>query len=74
MGDLLCFFGGVVFLSSIIAHIWVKVRMRPESDLEEYHFEFEEHHSGYSRYERWSRITFVGAAAGALLLFTGLAL
>ncbi|MBE0536414.1 MAG: hypothetical protein IH624_12160 [Phycisphaerae bacterium] len=66
--------GGLLFLASIIAHLWVKLRMRPGFELDEYHFEFEDHHPGYARYEKWSRITFAGAVAGALVLFLGLVL
>jgi len=56
---------------SILAHIWVKLRMRPgaDSDLDEYHYEFEDHHPGYARYEKWSRITFASAVVSALLMF-----
>ncbi len=65
---------GPMFVISIVAHIWVKLRMRPgaDSDLDEYHYEFEDHHPGYARYEKWSRITFAAAVISALLLFLGL--
>ena len=65
---------GPMFLISIIAHIWVKLRIRPgaDSDLDEYHYEFEDHHPGFARYEKWSRITFVAAVISALCLFLGL--
>ncbi len=65
---------GPMFLVSIGAHIWVKVRMRPgaDSDLDEYHYEFEDHHPGFARYEKWSRITFAAAVISALCLFLGL--
>jgi hypothetical protein len=66
--------GGLLFFVSIIAHIWVKLRMRPDSDLDEYHYEFEDQHPGYARYEKWSRITFVGAIIGALLLLLAIRL
>lgn len=63
-----------MFLISIVAHIWVKLRMRPgaDSDLDEYHYEFEDHHPGFARYEKWSRITFAAAVISALCLFLGL--
>lgn len=65
---------GPMFVISIVAHIWVKLRMRPgaDSDLDEYHYEFEDHHPGYARYEKWSRITFAAAVISALLLFLAL--
>ena len=65
---------GPMFLVSIGAHIWIKFRMRPgaDSDLDEYHYEFEDHHLGFARYEKWSRITFAAAVISALCIFLGL--
>jgi len=65
--------GGFLFLASVIAHIYVRVRLRPgsDSDVEDYYHEFEEHHPQYARYIRWLRITTAGAALGVLLLFLG---
>ncbi len=62
---------GPMFLISILAHIWVKLCLRPgaDSDLDEYHYEFEDHHPGYARYEKWSRITFAAAVISALVMF-----
>ncbi|HRT51161.1 MAG TPA: hypothetical protein P5279_11745 [Anaerohalosphaeraceae bacterium] len=64
--------GGLLFFVAMGAHIWVKLRMRPDSDLDDYYFELEDRHPGYVRYEKWSRITFAGAVVGALMLFLGL--
>ncbi len=58
-----------LFLVSLAAHLYVKVRMRPGDDLDEYYHEFEEQHPGYARYTKWSQITFTGAVIGALVLF-----
>jgi hypothetical protein len=60
-----------LFLISIAAHFYVKIRLRPKegSDLEDYYYEFEDQHPAYANYIKWSRITFIGAVAGALLLF-----
>lgn len=65
---------GPMFLISILAHIWVKLYLRPgaDSDLDEYHYEFEDHHPGYARYEKWSRITFATAVISALVMFLAL--
>ncbi|RKY07102.1 MAG: hypothetical protein DRP66_07430 [Planctomycetota bacterium] len=65
---------GPMFVIAIVAHIRVKLRMRPgaDSDLDEYHYEFEDHHPGYARYEKWSRITFAAAVISALCLFLAL--
>lgn len=65
---------GPMFVIAIVAHIQVKLRMRPgaDSDLDQYHYEFEDHHPGYARYEKWSRITFAAAVISALCLFLAL--
>jgi hypothetical protein len=62
---------GPLFLISIVAHFYVKIRLRPKenSDLEDYYYEFEEQHPDYAHYLKWSRITFTAAAVSALLLF-----
>lgn len=60
-----------LFLISIAAHFYVKIRLRPKenSDLEDYYYEFEDQHPDYANYLRWSRITFIAAVVCALLLF-----
>jgi len=62
---------GPLFLISIVAHFYVKIRLRPKenSDLEDYYYEFEEQHPDYANYLKWSRITFTATAVSALLLF-----
>jgi hypothetical protein len=62
---------GPLFLISIAAHFYVKIRLHPKenSDLEDYYYEFEEQHPDYANYLKWSRITFTTAAVSALLLF-----
>ena len=66
--------GGFLFLGSVMAHVYVRVRMRPgqDSDLDDYYHEFEDQHPGYAQYTKWLRITLSGAALGVLLLFLGL--
>ncbi len=68
--------GGFVFLFSGAAFLCVKIFLRPkdDSDLDTYHFEFEDHHPQLQQYEYWSRITFIGVVIGMLLLFASLAL
>jgi hypothetical protein len=63
-----------LFLISIAAHIFVKIRLRPKdnSDLNDYYYEFEDQHPDYANYLKWSRITFAGAVVGVLLLFIAL--
>lgn len=61
---------GPLFLISIAAHFYVKLRLRPDdSDLDYYYHEFEDRQPGYARYEKWSRVTLIGAAVSMLLLF-----
>jgi len=65
--------GGFLFLGSLAAHVYARVRLRPrdDSDLDDYYHEFEDQHPGYARYTKWLRLTLAGAAAGVLLLFLG---
>lgn len=65
-----------LFLVSLGANIFVKIKLRPkdDSDFDEYHYEFEDHHPGFARYSKWSHITFTAAVVSALLLFLAIAL
>ena len=71
MDAVLYIIAGPLFLISIAAHLYVKVRLRPKEDLglEDYYHEFEEQQPDFAKYVKWSRITFIAAVAGALLLF-----
>ncbi len=62
---------GPLFLVSIIAHIYVKLYLRPkdDSDFDDYYHEFEDSHPGFARYTKWSKITFAAIALSILLLF-----
>lgn len=68
--------GGLLFLLSVAAHIYVRARLRPgkDSGLDDYYYEFEDEHPEYARYSKWLRITLSGAALGVLLLFLGVVL
>jgi len=63
--------GGILFLVSAIAHVYVRIRLRPkdEAELDDYYYELEQLHPGYARYTKWLHITLGGAALGVLLLF-----
>jgi hypothetical protein len=63
--------GGLLFLISLAAHLYVKWRLHPkeDSDLDDYYHEFEDQHPGYARYMKWSKITFTAIVIAALLLF-----
>lgn len=63
--------GGLLFLVSLAAHVYVRARLRPrdDSELDNYYYEFEDQHPEYARYTKWLRITLGGAALGIALLF-----
>jgi len=71
MDAVLYIIAGPLFLISIAAHLYVKVRLRPKenSDLDDYYYEFEDQHPDLARYVKWSRLTFAAATVGVLLLF-----
>jgi len=66
--------GGFLFLGSAIAHLYVRLYLRPgqDSDLDEYYYEFADQHPEYAQYTKWLGITLGGVALGVLLLFLGL--
>ena len=63
--------GSLLFIVSTVAHIYVKLKLRPkqDSDFDKIYWEFEDTHEGFSRYDKLSQITFAGAVIGAILLF-----
>jgi hypothetical protein len=72
MRTILTIIAGPLFLISIAAHFYVKLRLRPKEDtdsLDDYYYEFEDQQPDLARYLMWSRLTFAAAAIGALLLF-----
>jgi len=76
MDAVLYIIAGPLFLISIAAHLYVKLRMRPKenSGLDDYYHEFEDQQPDFAKYEKWLRITFITAAAGVLLLFIAVAI
>ena len=60
-----------LFILALASHIYVRVKLNPKNDpeLDDCYYEFEEQHPGYSRYLKWSKITFTTIVVSALLLF-----
>lgn len=65
-----------LFLISVAAHVYVRIRLRPKegSDFDDYYYEFEDQHPDYARYIKWSKITFTAAVISILLLFIAVAI
>ena len=76
MDTFLYIIAGPVFLVSLAAHLYVKfrLRLRDESDFDEYYYEFEHHHPAYAKYLKWSKITFTAVIIAMLLLFIAIAI
>jgi hypothetical protein len=71
MRTVLYIIAGPLFLISAAGYVYVRTYLRPKdnSDLDDYYYEFEEQHPVYAKYIKWTRITFIGAAIAALMLF-----
>jgi hypothetical protein len=76
MDTILYIISGPLFLISLAAHLYVRIRLRPKnnSDLDDYYYEFEEQHPAYAKYTKWSKITFAAIAIATLLLFIAIAI
>ncbi len=61
--------GGLLVVLGVIGNLYVRVRMKPPADLDDYYHEFEDQHPGYQRYTRWLQWTLGAASLGVLLLF-----
>ncbi len=69
MNTVLLLIAAPLFLISLAAHIYVKLRMPPrDEDLDNYYYEFEDQHPGFAKYTKWSKITFAAAVISMLLL------
>jgi len=72
MDAVLYIIAGPLFLISIAAHFYVKLRLRPKENPDsedDYYYEFEDQQPDVARYLLWSRLTFAAATIGVLLLF-----
>ena len=76
METIIYIIAGPLFLLSLLAYLYVKIRLRPrhESDFDDYYHEFEDLHPDFIRYTKWSQITFTAAVVAALLLFLAVAI
>jgi len=54
MDTMLWIIAGPLFVISLAAHIYVKLRLRPKdgSDLDDYYYEFEDQHPGFAKYTK----------------------
>lgn len=75
LARLMYILGGFLFLGSLAAHAYARIRLRPpdDSDLDDVYYEFEDQHPEYARYTQWLRVTTAGAALGMLLVFVAIA-
>ncbi len=71
MDTILYIIAGPLFLISLTAHLFVKLRLRPKdnSDFDDYYHEFAHRHPDLARYDKFSKLTFAAAVIAALLLF-----
>ena len=71
MKTFLTVLGSLFFTVSVVAHIYVKLKLRPKqgSDFDDIYWEFEDTHPDFARYNRLSQITCAGMVLGTLLLF-----
>ena len=72
MDAILYIIAGLLFLISMAAHFYVKLRLRPKEEpdsQDDYYYEFEDQHPDVARYNKWSKITFAAATVGVLLFF-----
>jgi hypothetical protein len=70
MDAMLWIIAGPLFVISLAAHIYVKLRLNPKqgSDLDDYYYEFEDQHPGFAKYSKWSKITFIAVVVSMILL------
>jgi len=75
MKTITCIIAGLLFLVSLAAHLYVRMRLRPtDPDLDEYYHEFEAEHPQHARYTKWLKITRAGIVISMLLMFATLAI
>jgi hypothetical protein len=65
--------GGSLFVLAFVGHVFVRIRLRADDDLDDCYHEFEEEHRGYAHYLRWHKITLAMGCAGLLFMFLAVA-
>jgi len=69
MDTVLYIIAAPLFLMSLAANIYVKLRLKPkDEDLDDYYHEFEDRCPALAKYTKWSNITFAAAVISMLLL------
>ena len=73
---LLCLLlGAPLFLGAVVAHLFIRVRMRTQtSHLDDVYHEFEEDDPAYAGYMSWYKRTLWLASVALFLLFLGVAI
>jgi len=76
MKAILYILGGMLFILSAVAYLYVRLRLHPKDDpdLENIYYEFEHLDPAYASYSKWSRITFLAVIIAMLLLFLAVAI
>jgi len=71
MDTVIYIIAGPLFLISLAAHLYVKVRLRPkdDSDFDDYYHEFEDLHPGFREIYEMVKNHFIATAIAVLLLF-----
>ena len=75
MDRILYIVGGLLFFGAVLAHLVVRLWMKPVEDEEDaIYWEFEDRDPDYSRYTRWLHGTMACGCLGLLLLFLAIAI
>lgn len=75
MNAIIIIIAGSLFFVSFAAHIYIKLKMRPDHDeLEQYYYEFEDQNPQLQKYNKLTRITYIAIVVSMLLLFLAITL
>ena len=69
MNMILYIIAGPLFIVSAVAHIYIKITMRPQPKDELEEFYYEEFHEGRDKYSKLTKLTFAGMTLAILLIF-----